>query len=149
MILGIKTPGLDEERKDSEFLSNIGAFTDEFAYDYKDIITDIAKDAFGPDNVDYAIYDFGSDAVDPFEVYIVFNLFEDENRDYKDTMYFIPFNSYEEIPYIDNIEEKVKTFQLANKELIKNLYKQTKQISETKYSSPNTRRYRHKNPGES
>ena len=146
MILGIKTPGLDKEREDRKFLKDIGAFTDEFAYDYKDIVTDIAKDAFGPDSVDYAIYDFGSDAVDPFEVYIVFNLFEDENRDYKDTMYFIPFNSYEEIPYIDNLEEKVKTFQLANKELINSLYKQTKQISEAKHNPPDTRRYRHKNP---
>ena len=99
---------------DEDFLSALQVASDEFAYDYKDDLTETAKNIFKDVDVDIAIYDFGGD-VDldkPFD--IILSIKDDSNNYYETNTGSLPANI---------TEKQIKAMQDFNYSLISKAYK--------------------------
>lgn len=99
---------------DEDFLSALQVASDEFAYDYKDDLTETAKNIFKDVDVDIAIYDFGGD-VDldkPFD--IILSIKDDSNNYYETNTGRLPASI---------TEKQIKAMQDFNYSLISKAYK--------------------------
>ena len=107
------------KRDKKDFLNVIQVGSDEFAYDYEEEITKAAKNIFGEDIVETAIYDFGGDD-DYVDFKILISLWT-KNLDEKEHHYYFINRSNKSLPEKVSVQNCIE-MQDYSTNLVKQLY---------------------------
>ena len=107
------------KRDKKDFLNVVQVGSDEFAYDYEEEITKAAKNIFGEDIVETAIYDFGGDD-DYVDFKILISLWT-KNLDEKEHHYYFINRSNKSLPEKVSVQNCIE-MQDYSTNLVKQLY---------------------------
>lgn len=101
-----------------DFLSVIQVGSDEFAYDYEEELTKAAKNIFGEDKVETAIYDYGGD----FDLFKILISLVTKNEDEDDRHFYFMDRSDNNLPEKVSVQKCIR-MQNYSTDLVKQLYR--------------------------